>query len=260
MREHRQLRRPQPLSAITHQPSRGLAAAAPGSALAGLIVSDIEAAHRELVGRGIDASDVWHGPPFPRGPPTQRRSRAHQLGTAQRRENQRRASIGVVCRTRGESDGLSRRGGLAQAGRARGRDSHRRPGPGSTAPAVRPSRPQECLQTGTPLRSGPRGPLRRGRHEGHARRSHRPRARSDHLRPPRRSTACRTGPALALPGCDRQQRRMTPECRATAVEHTAQRSALAGRGARDRRAQVEHLHDLSGWSLMHKMLFGSEYR
>jgi hypothetical protein len=30
-----------------------------------LIVSDIEAAHKELVGRGIDVSDVWHGPPFP---------------------------------------------------------------------------------------------------------------------------------------------------------------------------------------------------
>jgi catechol 2,3-dioxygenase-like lactoylglutathione lyase family enzyme len=43
---------------------KGLTAAAPGSALAGLIVSDIEAAHAELVGRGIDASDVWHGPPF----------------------------------------------------------------------------------------------------------------------------------------------------------------------------------------------------
>jgi catechol 2,3-dioxygenase-like lactoylglutathione lyase family enzyme len=44
---------------------KGLTAAAAGSALAGLIVSDIEAAHGELVGRGIDASDVWHGPPFP---------------------------------------------------------------------------------------------------------------------------------------------------------------------------------------------------
>jgi catechol 2,3-dioxygenase-like lactoylglutathione lyase family enzyme len=44
---------------------QGLTAAAPGSALAGLTVSDIEAAHEELVGRGIDASDVWHGPPFP---------------------------------------------------------------------------------------------------------------------------------------------------------------------------------------------------
>jgi catechol 2,3-dioxygenase-like lactoylglutathione lyase family enzyme len=44
---------------------KGLTAAAPGSALAGLVVSDIEAAHGELVGRGIDASGVWHGPPFP---------------------------------------------------------------------------------------------------------------------------------------------------------------------------------------------------
>jgi catechol 2,3-dioxygenase-like lactoylglutathione lyase family enzyme len=43
----------------------GLTAAAPGSALAGLIVSDIEAAHGEVVGRGIEASEVWHGPPFP---------------------------------------------------------------------------------------------------------------------------------------------------------------------------------------------------
>ena len=43
----------------------GLTAAAPGSALAGLIVSDIEAAHDELTGHGIDASEIWHGPPFP---------------------------------------------------------------------------------------------------------------------------------------------------------------------------------------------------
>jgi catechol 2,3-dioxygenase-like lactoylglutathione lyase family enzyme len=43
----------------------GLTAAAPGSAQAGLVVSDIEAAHDDIVGRGIDASDVWHGPPFP---------------------------------------------------------------------------------------------------------------------------------------------------------------------------------------------------
>jgi catechol 2,3-dioxygenase-like lactoylglutathione lyase family enzyme len=44
---------------------KGLTTAAPGSALAGLVVSDIEAAHGVLVGRGIDVSDVWHGPPFP---------------------------------------------------------------------------------------------------------------------------------------------------------------------------------------------------
>jgi catechol 2,3-dioxygenase-like lactoylglutathione lyase family enzyme len=43
----------------------GLTAAAPGSAEGGLIVSDIEAAHDALLGRGIDASDIWHGPPFP---------------------------------------------------------------------------------------------------------------------------------------------------------------------------------------------------
>jgi catechol 2,3-dioxygenase-like lactoylglutathione lyase family enzyme len=43
----------------------GITTAAPGSAAAGLIVSDIEAAHHELAGRGIDVSDIWHGPPFP---------------------------------------------------------------------------------------------------------------------------------------------------------------------------------------------------
>jgi len=29
------------------------------------LVSDIEVAHAGLVGRGIDVTDVWHGPPFP---------------------------------------------------------------------------------------------------------------------------------------------------------------------------------------------------
>ncbi len=43
----------------------GLTTAAPGSAEAGLTVSDIEAAHKGLVDRGIDVSDIWHGPPFP---------------------------------------------------------------------------------------------------------------------------------------------------------------------------------------------------
>jgi catechol 2,3-dioxygenase-like lactoylglutathione lyase family enzyme len=43
----------------------GLTAAAPGSAEGGLIVSDIEAAHHDLAGRGVDASAIWHGPPFP---------------------------------------------------------------------------------------------------------------------------------------------------------------------------------------------------
>ena len=44
---------------------QGLTTAAPGSAEASLTVSDIEAAHDELVGRGIGVSDIWHGPPFP---------------------------------------------------------------------------------------------------------------------------------------------------------------------------------------------------
>jgi hypothetical protein len=37
----------------------------PGSAAGALIVSDIEAAHDKLVRCGIDASEMWHGPPFP---------------------------------------------------------------------------------------------------------------------------------------------------------------------------------------------------
>ena len=44
---------------------KGLIMAAPGSAEGTLVVSDIEAAYEGLVGRGIDVSDVWHGPPFP---------------------------------------------------------------------------------------------------------------------------------------------------------------------------------------------------
>src|ERR1700704_4294238 len=45
---------------------KGITPAAPGSAEGALVVSDIEAAHDDLTGRGIDASNVWHGPPFPR--------------------------------------------------------------------------------------------------------------------------------------------------------------------------------------------------
>src|SRR6516165_11052160 len=44
---------------------KGITAAAPGSAEGGLIVSDIQTARDELVGRGIEASEVWHGLPFP---------------------------------------------------------------------------------------------------------------------------------------------------------------------------------------------------
>ncbi|HEY2531286.1 MAG TPA: hypothetical protein VGJ20_25715 [Xanthobacteraceae bacterium] len=44
---------------------QGLTKAAPGSAEGELVVSDIEAAYDELVGRGIEVSDIWHGLPFP---------------------------------------------------------------------------------------------------------------------------------------------------------------------------------------------------
>jgi hypothetical protein len=30
-----------------------------------VIVSDIQAAHHDLVSRAIEVSDIWHGPPFP---------------------------------------------------------------------------------------------------------------------------------------------------------------------------------------------------
>jgi catechol 2,3-dioxygenase-like lactoylglutathione lyase family enzyme len=43
----------------------GITQAAPGSGEATLTVSDIESAHEAVVGRGIDASEMWHGPPFP---------------------------------------------------------------------------------------------------------------------------------------------------------------------------------------------------
>jgi catechol 2,3-dioxygenase-like lactoylglutathione lyase family enzyme len=43
----------------------GLTTATPGSTQGGLTVTDIEAAHNDITGRGIDASDIWHGPPFP---------------------------------------------------------------------------------------------------------------------------------------------------------------------------------------------------
>jgi catechol 2,3-dioxygenase-like lactoylglutathione lyase family enzyme len=58
---------------------KGITAAAPGSAVAALVVSDIKAAHAELVRRGIAVSEMWHGAPFPLearlpGPDPKRRS------------------------------------------------------------------------------------------------------------------------------------------------------------------------------------------
>jgi catechol 2,3-dioxygenase-like lactoylglutathione lyase family enzyme len=45
---------------------KGITTAPPGSSEGTLVVSDIEAAREEVVGHGIDASEVWHGSPFPR--------------------------------------------------------------------------------------------------------------------------------------------------------------------------------------------------
>ena len=55
---------------------KGVTSAAPGSLRGGLIVSDIEAARKELVARGINASEVFHGSPFSRisGPDPERMS------------------------------------------------------------------------------------------------------------------------------------------------------------------------------------------
>jgi len=43
----------------------GITTAPPGTGEATLVVPDIEAAHEALVGRGIEVSGIWHGPPFP---------------------------------------------------------------------------------------------------------------------------------------------------------------------------------------------------
>jgi catechol 2,3-dioxygenase-like lactoylglutathione lyase family enzyme len=44
---------------------KGVTPAAPGSAVGALIVSDVKAAHDELIRRDIGASAMWHGAPFP---------------------------------------------------------------------------------------------------------------------------------------------------------------------------------------------------
>jgi catechol 2,3-dioxygenase-like lactoylglutathione lyase family enzyme len=43
----------------------GVTASAPGTAVGARIVSDIKTAHEEVTRRGIGASGMWHGAPFP---------------------------------------------------------------------------------------------------------------------------------------------------------------------------------------------------
>jgi catechol 2,3-dioxygenase-like lactoylglutathione lyase family enzyme len=53
-----------PNSAASISFGKGVTDAKPGSFRGGLIVSDIEAAHKALVARGITATEVFHGSPF----------------------------------------------------------------------------------------------------------------------------------------------------------------------------------------------------
>jgi catechol 2,3-dioxygenase-like lactoylglutathione lyase family enzyme len=53
-----------PGSASSISFGKGVTDAKPGAFRGGLIVSDIEAAHKDLVGKGIKASEVFHGSPF----------------------------------------------------------------------------------------------------------------------------------------------------------------------------------------------------
>jgi hypothetical protein len=84
---------------------KGLIAAAPGSAEGALVVADIEAAHHELLDRGVEVSEVWHGPPFP-----PRHGSAAQ--TPSTRATARSAPSAIPTATRGWSR-RSRRGSPA---------------------------------------------------------------------------------------------------------------------------------------------------
>jgi catechol 2,3-dioxygenase-like lactoylglutathione lyase family enzyme len=54
-----------PGSACSVTFGKGVTPAAPGSAVGGLTVFEIKAAHDDLVSRGVDASDMWHDALFP---------------------------------------------------------------------------------------------------------------------------------------------------------------------------------------------------
>jgi len=52
-----------PGSACSVTFGQGITPAAPGSAVGGLTVTDIQAAHDDFVSRGVEASEMWHGAP-----------------------------------------------------------------------------------------------------------------------------------------------------------------------------------------------------
>lgn len=57
-----QLTPPNSAASITF--GKGVTDAKPGSFRGGLIVSDIEAAHKHIVASGVEATEVFHGSPF----------------------------------------------------------------------------------------------------------------------------------------------------------------------------------------------------
>ena len=130
---------------------QGLTTAAPGSAEGRLIVSDIEAAHDELVSRGIDVSDIWHGPPFPvearqPGPDPERTSYGSFVYFTDPDSNTwlvQEVTTRLPGRIERHRDGLRIHGGPGERASAcrgrppRAREAHRAVAP---VPPVRPSR------------------------------------------------------------------------------------------------------------------------
>jgi len=55
-----------PGSACSISFGEGITKAEPGLGVGGLVVSDVEVARKDLIGRGIDASEYFHGAPFPK--------------------------------------------------------------------------------------------------------------------------------------------------------------------------------------------------
>jgi catechol 2,3-dioxygenase-like lactoylglutathione lyase family enzyme len=107
---------------------KGVTAAAPGGLRNTLIVSDIVAAHKELVARGIDTSEVFHGSPFSTGSTYQRPgSRAPELSLIRHLRRSRRkhvarpgghASIARSNRSRDDYLCISKRSGKRDAARS----------------------------------------------------------------------------------------------------------------------------------------------
>ena len=85
--------------------TRRISHKASGSFRGGLIVSDIEAAHKELVSRGVNASEVFHGSPFS---PAGHRSRNDDL-RFRNRSGKRNAARGIRPRPAREEQRAARR-------------------------------------------------------------------------------------------------------------------------------------------------------